>query len=189
MGRGFAIALGFAAMLYAAMAGAYDYRALHFLEDRHTHLILRISEEAPSGDGPERGRAACNAVKALGRTERNIAIAFGRALQRSGIHVDDILTSRVCRMIEAGKLMRLGPLKARAELDPLAEGDARQAQVDAMLSLIDSLRPSETALLLTHAANIEALTGETLAVGEGLVITLPPFGDIEIRARLGLPPH
>jgi phosphohistidine phosphatase SixA len=170
-------------------AGAqdYDYRTLHLLRDSHTHVILRITEEPEDGDPPQRGRAACNAVQALDRRGRAIANGYSRMFQRYGIHLDNILTSEICRNVQAGIALQLGPVRANALLNPLPDGPEAERQTEALLGLIETLRPAENALLLTHESNIEALTGVTLAVGEGLVFRLEPFGEVEVRGRFTLP--
>ena len=172
----------------ALSAGAFDYRALHLLEDRNTHAIIRVSEPPEGGDPPERGRADCASLSVLSRRGRNMAMAFGRMFQRSGIHIDTILTSRVCRNIEAARLLQIGPATRTDLLDPAPDAAAAERQAEDVLGLLDGLRPSETALLITHPDIIEALTGETLSPGEGLVFRLPPFGEPEVSARFDLPP-
>ncbi len=176
-------------LIVAGPAGAYDYRVLHMVEDRNSHVILRISERPEDGDPPERGRADCNDLSALDRRGRNVARAFGRMFQESSIHIDRILTSRVCRQIEAAKLLQIGPVTELDLLDPVADGEVSEDRRDALLGYLDSLRAAETALLITHAAVVEALTGEVLAPGEGLVFTLPPFGEVTVRGRFDLPPQ
>lgn len=187
--RALAPAALLAAAALPAASQAFDYRALHLIEDRHTHAIIRVSEAPPEGDRPERGRADCSAVQALDRRGRNTALAFGRMFQRSGIHIDDVMTSTVCRNIEAATLLEIGPVKENPLLDPLEGDEYPERRIDALLGQIDSLRPAETVLLITHTENIEALTGDRLDPGEGLVFTLPPFGELEVRAHFLLPPH
>ncbi|MEM1343038.1 MAG: hypothetical protein AAGI34_00500 [Pseudomonadota bacterium] len=183
----FAPALALLLLSTAATAQSYDYRTLHLIEDRHTHAVIRVTP-APEAELPERGRANCNDVEGLNRRGRNTALAFGRMFQRSGIHIDEILVSRLCRTIEAGKLLSIGPVREFEALDPPAADELPDARLDAILGRIDSLRPSETVLLIAHHEIVEALTGESLEPGEGLVFRLPPFGEIEVRARFGLPP-
>ncbi|MEO0994928.1 MAG: hypothetical protein AAFX62_14110 [Pseudomonadota bacterium] len=176
--------------LLAGPVSAYDYRTLHLIEDRRTHVIIRVSAQPEDGDREERGRAGCAGLETLGRTERNIARAFGGMFQRSSIHIDKILTSRVCRQIEAARLLAIGPVTAFDVLDPVGpNGEDTGEQVERLLSFLDGLRPAETALLFAHQATIEAMTGVSLGVGEGLVFTLPPFGEPKVRGRFGLPPH
>ncbi len=182
------IAAGLAGLL-AVPATAYDYRILHMIEDRHTHAIIRVSAMPEEGDIAERGRADCSGIDALDRRGRNVARAFGRAFQRSSIHIDLIYTSNICRQIEAGRLLQIGPSNELDLLDPVADGEDAADRIDALLTMLDGLPPGETALLIAHQATIEALVGETLSVGEGLVFTLPPFGRPEMRGRFGLPPH
>lgn len=178
-----------AIVLLAGPAAGYDYRTLHMIEDRHTHAIIRVSEPPPEGDRIVAGWQDCSQIEGLDRRGRNIARAFGRMFQRSGIHIDDILTSRLCRNIEAARLMAIGPADETELLDPAPDEAAAKAQADDILGRLDGLRPSETAMLITHPDIVTALTGESLAPGEGLVFRLPPFGDPEVRARFDLPPH
>jgi len=179
-----------ALILSAGAAGAqsYDYRALYLLQDRHTHAIIRVSEPPPGGDPPERGRADCTTVEALSRRGRNVARAFGRMFQQSAINFQTFLTSRLCRNIEAARLMALRPSDESALLDPAPDAETAARQAEDILGMLDGMRPSDTVLLLTHPDIVEALTGETLAPGEGLVFRLPPFGEPEVRARFDLPP-
>ncbi|MEM9147906.1 MAG: hypothetical protein AAGC57_17115 [Pseudomonadota bacterium] len=182
------LALACVTPMFVGPAVGYDYRTLHLIEDRRTHAIVRVSGLPGDGDPPQRGRADCNGIDALARRERNIALAFGTMFQRSGIHIDKILTSRICRQIQAARMLAIGPV---TELDVLDPADPAESvdRVDRLLSYLDGLRPGETALLLAHQATIEALTGEQLGLGEGLVFTLPPFGAPRVRGRFGLPPH
>lgn len=184
------IAFGLILILAAAPVSAqsFDYRTLHLIEDRNTHAIINSSDAPEDGDLPERGRADCARIQALDRQGRNVARAFGRMFQRSSIHIDAILTSRVCRKIEAARMLQIGPVSEEPLLDPFTEELDREARTEALLALLDGLGRGESALLLTHPDNVEALTGERLEVGEGLVFTLPPFGEIEVRGRFSLPP-
>ncbi len=178
-----------AALLLAAPAAGYDYRVLHMIEDRHTHVIVHFSDPPEGGDPPERGRADCVDVDVLGRRGRNIARAFGRMFQNSGIHIDQILTNRLCRNIHAATLLQIGPVTELDLLDPPEDGEIGEERTEALLAFVDGLRAGETALLVTDNSVIEALTGETLAPGEGLVFTLPPFGEVKLRGRFDLPPQ
>ena len=182
------LSLVLAVLALPGFAAAYDYRTLHLLQDRHTHAIIRVSEAPEGGDTVVRGWADCSETDALDRRGRNVARTFGRMFQRSGLHIDEILSSRVCRNIAAGKALQIGPVKEEPLLDPLGEGESAEERLDRLLGLLEGLRPGETALLLTHPAIVEALTGETLAPGEGLVFRLPPFGEVTVVGRFDLPP-
>lgn len=178
-------------LLLIAAAGAaaqgYDYRALYLLQDSHTHAVIRVSEPPEGGDPPERGRSDCVSVEVLERRGRAIARAFGRMFQQSAISFQTFLTSPLCRDIEAARLMALRPSDESPLLAPAPDPETAADRADDILSRLEGMRPDETVLLMTHPDIVEALTGETLAPGEGLVIRLPPFGDVEVRARFDLP--
>jgi len=179
------------ALLLIAAAGSaaqgYDYRALYLLQDRYTHAVIRVSDPPDGGDPPERGRADCASVEVLDRRGRAIARAFGRMFQQSAINFQTFLTSRLCRDIEAARLMALRPSDEIALLDPAPDADTAARRAEDVLSLLEQKRPAETVLIMTHPDIVEALIGEPLAPGEGLVLRLPPFGEPEVRARFALP--
>lgn len=177
-----------AIVLLAGPAAGYDYRTLHMIEDRHTHAIIRVSEPPPEGDRIVAGWQDCSQIEGLDRRGRNIARAFGRMFQRSGIHMDEIMSSLVCRNIEAAKQLQIGPVTEQPLLNPFGPEEDREARIDQLLSQIEGLGAGENALLISHPDVVEALTGERLEPGEGLVFTLPPFGEVEVRGRFDLPP-
>lgn len=173
----------------AAAAEGYDYRALYLLQDSRTHAIIRVSEPPDGGDPPERGRADCSSVETLSRRGRNIARAFGRMFQQSAINFQTFLTSRLCRNIEAARLMALRPSDESPLLDPAPDTETAERRADDIIGMLDGMRRGETALLLTHPDIVEALIGESLSPGEGLVFRVPPFGEPELRTRFDLPPQ
>ncbi len=156
-----------------------DERVLQFLEDRYTHALMHHTG-APSEEPPDAlGRADCTGVRALSRSQTNMARQLGRIFERSGIHIDVIAASRWCEALHTAQLLQLRPVTEEALLNLL--GDDPEDQVDAILSLVDGQRATETALLVTHGPNIEALTGIESVPGEVVVFRLRPGADIEIR--------
>ncbi len=167
-----------------APGAADDRRTLQFLEDRHTHALLHVP---PGDDTGARGRADCAGVKALDRRGRNLVRVVGRTLERSGIHFDLILTSRACTALHTATGLKLGPVTEEPALDPGQDETALIDSADTVLSILDGLRRTETALIIADAAVIEALSGETPAPGEIVVFTLPPGGEPALRGLFGVP--
>lgn len=167
--------------LAAALATSVsaEERALQFLEDRHTHGLLHQVGDPAEGTPPALGRADCTAVRALTRQQKNHARIVGRVFERSGIHLDQILSSRWCRALETAQLLKLRPVTEEPSLNALED----EGQTDAVLDLLDGIRAKETALLVTHGANIKALTGEDTVPGEVVIVRLRPGSDPEIRGR------
>lgn len=158
-----------------------DERILQFLEDRYTHALMRqVGPEA--NDAPAAlGRADCVERRVLNRHQRNEARRLGRIFERSGIHIDLLATSRWCRAIETAQLLKLRPVREEGALDALSAAPSDQsAEIAPILDLLDGLRSTETALLVTHASNIKALTGRRTQPGEVIIFRLRPGEDLVV---------
>lgn len=153
-------------------------RILQFMEDRWTHGLMRhVGDEAI--DAPlGLGKADCVDKRALNRRQRNDARRLGQILERSGVHVDLIATSAWCRAIETARTLELRPVSVEPALSASAPDDLEAAE--RVLELLDTMRRSETALLVTHAGNIRALTDRDSKPGEILVVRLRPGEDLEV---------
>lgn len=176
--------LNLTSLILAASIGTSavaDERALQFLEDRHTHGLLHQVGPKAEGTPPALGRADCTAVRALSRQQKNHARTVGRMFERSGIHIDTILTSQWCQAFATAQLLELRPVTEEPTLN--ASDDDLAPQTDAVLDLLDGIRAKETALLVTHGANIKALTGLDTAPGEVVIVRLRPGSEAEVRGQ------
>ena len=175
--RNLQIAAGLVLLLGGNSAHA-DERILQFMEDRWTHALMRqVGEEA--GDAPlGLGKADCVGTRALDRRQRILARRLGQVLERSGVHIDLLATSEWCRAIETARTLELRPVSVEPALNSSAPDDVEAAE--RVLELLDIMRRSETALLVTHAGNIKALTGRDSRPGEIIVVRVRPGEDIEI---------
>lgn len=171
-------------LMLAALPVRADDRILQFLEDRYTHALMHQVGPPSEGDPVALGRADCTDIRSLNRSQTNKARQLGRIFELSGVHIDVIAASRWCEALATAALLELRPVTQEPILNLIGEDAADQ--VDATLALIDGYRPSETALLVTHAANIEALTGRQTQPGDVIVFRLRPGQDIEIRGAFRL---
>ena len=171
-----------ATVLLATLAGAgsaiANERILQFMEDRWTHALMR--QVGDNANTPPLGlsKADCVAQRALERRQRNLARRLGQILERSGVHVDLIATSGWCRAIETARTLKLRPVTVEPALNAAGPDDVDAAE--RALELLDFMRKSETALLVTHAGNIKALTGRDSHPGEIIVIRLRPGEELEV---------
>ena len=169
--------ISIASALVVATPAQADQRILQFLEDRYTHALMRhVGDEAE--EPLALGLANCVDKRALNRSQRNLARRLGRIFERSGVHIDLIATSAWCRSIETAKTLKLRPVTVDPNLDASAPDDTERAEV--ILELLDSMRASETALMVTHSGNIKALTGRDTKPGDIIVIRLRPGQGLEI---------
>lgn len=165
-------------IVQAGAAARADDRILQFLEDRYTHALMRHVGDAADGEPLALGVADCVDKRALNRRQRNLARRLGKTFERSGVHIDLIATSAWCRAIETAKTLKLRPVTVEPILNAADAGDQDAAEL--VLDLLDSMRASETALLVTHAGNIKALTGRDSHPGDVIVVRLRPGEDLTI---------
>lgn len=161
-----------------ALPAPADERIIQFLEDHYTHALLRQVGPEAEGAPAALGVADCTDRRALSRHQRNLARRLGRTFERSGVHIDLLATSAWCQAIETAWLLELRPVTVEPVLNAFAEDDTDAA--DAVLDLLDGMRASETALLVTHAGNIKALTGRDSRPGEVIVVQLRPGEDLRV---------
>ena len=155
-----------------------DERILQYLEDRYTHALMRQVGDETDGGPLALGLADCVDKRGLNRRQRNLARRLGKIFERSGVHIDLIATSAWCRAIESAKTLKLRPVTVEPILNDADSADAEAAE--RVLDLLDSMRATETALLVTHSGNIKALTGRDSHPGEIIVIRLRPGSDLEL---------
>ena len=165
-------------MLLGMNSAQANERILQFMEDRWTHALMRqVGDEAdvaPLG----LGKADCVDKRALDRRQRILARRLGQVLERSGVHVDLIATSEWCRAIETARTLELRPVTVAPVLNASEPDDTEAAE--RALELLDIMRRSETALLVTHAGNIKALTGRDSRPGEIIVVRVRPGEELEV---------
>ncbi|MEM9059011.1 MAG: hypothetical protein AAGD13_00990 [Pseudomonadota bacterium] len=170
--------LPFLAVLLSVSPGQASEQILQFMEDRWTHALMRQVGDEANGEPLALGRANCVDKRALNRRQRNVARRLGQAFERSGIHIDLIATSAWCRAIETARTLKLRPVTVDPILDASTPDDTDASE--RVLDLLDGMRRTETALLVTHAGNIKALTDRDTRPGEVIVVRLRPGEDIEV---------
>lgn len=94
-----------------------------------------------------------------------------------------VLTSRYCRARETAQLA-FGSAEDFAPLDPpVADEDARKAQIDAIMEEIRNYSGSGNFILVTHLETIQALTGQSAREGEAVIVGLAD-GGLHVLGRI-----
>jgi phosphohistidine phosphatase SixA len=151
------------------------------------HVALMRHAEAPGGAGDPPGFRLedCATQRNLSATGRMDAQAVGQKLKDRGVAVAKLLSSPWCRCIDTAKLLDLGPVQIAptfANAFVLAEQqDALKAGAE---TLIAGWNGPETLLVVTHGANIQALTGSNLGSGEIAVVKADPDGTLREQGRI-----
>jgi len=136
-------------------------------------ILLRHARTTPGiGDAPEFRLDDCSTQRNLSDVGRAQSRRFGVEFDRRGIRIDEVRSSRWCRCLDTARLAF-----PRREVAPLAALDSffadvstGGAQTTALRDYLGALPATRRAVLVTHMVNITALTGESPAMGEALVV-------------------
>ena len=161
----------------AARAATAEDALWALLRDgRHVILMRHTSTVATAGFDPPGFRLDdCATQRSLSDFGRDEARGIGAAFRARGIPVGRILSSRWCRCLETARLA-YGAVEAWPALDSFHEDRARAPAQTAEVKRLAGQRPAGGNLVLvTHEANVAAVTGLSPAPGEMIILT--PTGD------------
>lgn len=149
-------------------------------------LLRHAQTVAGIGDPPGYRLDDCATQRNLSEAGRAEARRFGAAFARRGQRVDDVLSSRWCRCLETARLAF--PRHDVRVFEPLNsffdERHRRDAQTAALRQHIAAIAAPRVLVMVTHMVNIAALTGQSVAMGEALVVGAGPSGAVDILGRL-----
>lgn len=129
----------------------------------------------------------CATQRNLSAAGRDEARRIGDAFRTRHIPVKEVRSSRWCRCIQTARLA-FGRVEPWPILDSLFhDRSGEPAQTEAVRSFVKQYKGRAIAVLVTHGANISAITGVHPAQGE-MVILKPDLSDeIRIVGRLTAP--
>jgi broad specificity phosphatase PhoE len=146
-------------------------------------ILLRHSRTTPGiGDPPEFRLEDCSTQRNLSDAGRAQARRFGTQFDRRGIRIDEVRSSRWCRCLDTAHLAfprhEVRPLEA---LDSFfADDSTRGTRTAALRDYLGVLPATRRVVLVTHMVNITALTGESPAMGEALIVRTGATGAGEV---------
>lgn len=150
-------------------------------------VLLRHARTVPGlGDPPGYRLDDCSTQRNLSEAGRAEARLFGAGFAQRGARVDEVLSSRWCRCLETARLAfphhDVHVFEAlNSFFDDRSNGDA---QTKAMRARIARIAAPKVVVMVTHMVNIAALTGQSLAMGEAIVVRAPAAGKVEVVGRL-----
>ncbi len=154
------------------------------------HVALMRHADAPGGAGDPPGFRLddCASQRNLSDRGRADARAVGERLRAEGVRVTKLLSSPWCRCVDTARLLEVGI----AEIEPTFSNafvlaDRRDALTRGAQAVIAGWRGPGTLLVVTHGANIQALTGYSPASGELVVVAAAPGGALRELGRIPVP--
>jgi len=145
--------------------------------------------DAPGGAGDPPGFRLddCATQRNLSARGRADALRIGARLRSEGIAVERILSSPWCRCMDTATLLELGPVEAEPTFgNVVVLSDQRASLTAGARAVIDKWTGRGILLVVTHGANIFALTGISPASGEIVVVRSGSGGSSQSVGRLML---
>jgi phosphohistidine phosphatase SixA len=149
-------------------------------------VLMRHAQTVPGvGDPPGFVIGDCRTQRTLSEEGRADAARIGEDFRKRGIPVAEVLSSRWCRCVDTAKLA-FGKVRTATMLDSMFN-DRERGDEEKLRELYAYLarRPATAGnlVLVTHAQNISALTGESVASGEMLVVRLEGPRKLTVMGR------
>lgn len=167
----FTVLVGFCGT--AGVAGADDATNAWKALRAGGHVALMRHADAPGGFGDPPGFRVddCATQRNLSEKGRAVAEKIGSRLKREGIAFEKILSSPWCRCIDTAKLLNLGTVETEATFgNVVVLRDQRDALTAGARALIAKWNGLSNLLVVTHGANVAALTTISPASGEIVVV-------------------
>ena len=173
-----------------AAAASGDEAAWRLLAAGGCAVLLRHAQTvAGIGDPPGFRLDDCSTQRNLSAAGREQARRIGAEFERRRIAVDEVLSSRWCRCLDTARLaFPRHEVRLLAALDSFfADGSTRQAQTDALRAWLARQEATRRIVLVTHQVNIAALTGQSVGMGEALLVRLGAAEPAGLLGSLRLP--
>ncbi|NOJ49376.1 histidine phosphatase family protein [Bradyrhizobium archetypum] len=165
-----ALLLGLCGMIEVAVADeASAWNALR----TGGHVALMRHANAPGGTGDPPGFRVedCATQRNLSVKGRADAEKIGARLKQEGVVFEKIVSSPWCRCVDTAKLLNLGTVETEATFgNVVVLRDQRETLTAGGRALIAKWTARGNLLVVTHGANIFALTGVSPASGEIVVV-------------------
>ena len=156
------------------------------------HVALMRHADAPGGAGDPPGFQLndCRTQRNLSDSGRADAKAVGGKLRSEGVRISKLLSSPWCRCLETARLLDLGTVEIEPSFsNAFVLADRRDALTRGAQGIIGGWTGPGTLLVVTHGANIQALTGYSPAPGELVVVAAGAGDNLRVVGHIPVPRH
>ena len=163
-------------MLAAVPAAANEADLLPRLQQGGLVLMMRHAHAPGFGDPPLFTLDNCDTQRNLDHNGRAQAAAVGNWLRDRGIQGARVYSSQWCRCQETAELLKLGPVTLLPALNSFFARPQDRLNSLVALNAFLARQPADGPLLIlvTHHANIQAVTGFSIGSGEAVILQLQP---------------
>ena len=183
----FSILLGLCTAAEIASADEAEAAWTALRAGRHVALMRHTDAPGGVGDPPGFRLDDCASQRNLSAKGRADAARIGARLRSERIAVERIVSSPWCRCMDTATLLELGPVEAEPTFgNVVVLREQATSLIAGARAVIDKWTGSGILLVVTHGANIRALTGIAPASGEIVVVRSGSGGNTEPVGRLTL---
>lgn len=153
-------------------------------------IALMRHTDAPGGAGDPAGFRLddCATQRNLSATGRTDAANVGRRLKAERAAIGKLISSPWCRCLDTARLLDLGAVHTEPTFGNVVVWSDRRAELtQGARALLGAWKGPGTLFVVTHGANIQALTGYNPAQGEIVVVSSRADGSLQEVGRLDLP--
>jgi|tagenome__1003787_1003787.scaffolds.fasta_scaffold20880702_3 phosphohistidine phosphatase SixA len=176
------------ALIVAVTPAAADASAAWEALRKGGHVALMRHSDAPGGAGDPPGFKLddCSTQRNLSERGRAEAVAMGAQIRANGITFTRIISSPWCRCVDTAKLMDLGPVDIEPAFSNAFVLRDRREELRRDASAILNTWADGTLLVVTHGANIQALSGVSPTSGE-IVVVDPLSSPLRVIGQIPAP--
>ena len=183
----FTILLGLCTAAETASADEAEAAWTALRAGRHVALMRHTDAPGGVGDPPGFRLDDCASQRNLSAKGRADAARIGARLRSERIAVERIVSSPWCRCMDTATLLELGPGEAEPTFgNVVVLREQATSLIAGARAVIDKWAGNGILLVVTHGANILALTGIAPASGEIVVVRSGSGGNTEPVGRLTL---
>ena len=181
----FSILLGLCTAAESASADEAEAAWTALRAGRHVALMRHTDAPGGVGDPPGFRLDDCASQRNLSAKGRADAARIGARLRSERIAVERIVSSPWCRCMDTATLLELGPVEAAPTFgNVVVLRDQTEALTAGARAVIGKWTGRGNLLVVTHGANILALTSISPASGEIVVVRSGSTAGIEPVGRL-----
>jgi phosphohistidine phosphatase SixA len=150
--------------------------------------LVRHADAPGTGDPPGWRLDDCATQRNLGERGRADARKLGERLREARVPIAKVLSSPWCRCLDTARLMNVGAVQTEPTFsNAFVLNDRRDALAAGARDVLKAWRGPGTLLVVTHGANILALTGHSPASGELVVVSAGKDGALRVVGTLQAP--
>ena len=152
-----------------------------------SHILMLRHAIAPGFGDPENIKIGdCDTQRNLDNRGREQSIQIGNWLRKNNIKPKAIYSSQWCRCLETARLLDLGEVKELSALNSFFEmPQNRESDLKSLKTFINKQVINQNLIIMvTHSVTISAISGQSVASGNGVLLKLNSSGSYEFIAAV-----